>query len=96
MKGDVKNKLLPQRRQEIFLEIQPPTWHLRKELLPGHDRNGSRSQLGDVESFRFHLRVINCVAERFQRGQAVWVVLATRVLSETRGLWLYGVIRGGI
>ncbi|HEU0006504.1 MAG TPA: hypothetical protein VFS12_10990, partial [Terriglobia bacterium] len=30
MKGDVKNKLLPQRRQEIFLGIQPPAWHPRE------------------------------------------------------------------
>jgi hypothetical protein len=65
MKGDVKNKLLPQRRQEIFLEIQPPTWPPRESAASGPRSNWSRSRLRDVESFRFHRRVINCVAERF-------------------------------
>jgi hypothetical protein len=93
MKGDVKNKLLPQRRQD-FLEIQPPTWHPRVSVASGPRSNRNRSRLAACESFGFHLSFIHCVAEGLRTSQAVGVVLATRVLSETRGLWLYWVIRG--
>src|SRR2546428_2763287 len=40
MKGDVKNKLLPQQWQEMFLEIQPPLDIRGKALVPGRDRIG--------------------------------------------------------
>jgi hypothetical protein len=96
MKGDVKNKLHPRRRPEVFLDIQPPTCGLRGAS--GLDRDGtSLNQVqSDDDSMGLHGSVTNCIAKHLRPRQAVWVVLATRVLSETRGLWLYGVIRGGL
>ena len=96
MKGDDKNKLLPQRRQEMFLEIQPPLDIRGKALLPGRDR------IGIDPDWEIAIRSISISASSAASLNASCgvkpsgVVLATRVLSETRGLQLYGVIRGHI
>ena len=53
MKGDVKNKLLPQRRQEIFLEIQPRPGIGGKALLPGREANWNQIPTGRLRFVPF-------------------------------------------
>jgi len=95
MKGDVKNKLHPGRQREIFSDIEPPPCGLRGAL--GPDPVGGRSiGFRAMANRRVSILSSEATSGNTFRCPAVWVVLATRVLSETRGLWLYGVIRGGL
>jgi hypothetical protein len=66
MKGDVKNKLHPRRRPEVFLDLQPPTCGLRGASGLDRDRRSLNRVQSDDDSRGLHGSVTNCIAKHLR------------------------------